>query len=81
MYKFLSEDQAQIDKLLNEVVVEENRFLSEEDTLPVVAVLPTTNHPICISDEGIGALETAGFFKERYASWIPAVPARGIMVL
>ena len=81
MHKFLSEDQAQIDKLLNEVVVEANRFLSELDTLPVGVVLPTTIDAINISDEGIGALETLGVFKERYASWIPAVPTRGIMVL
>ncbi len=70
MYKFLSEDQAQIDKLLNKVVVEANRFLSELDTLPVGAFLPTTIDLMCISDEGIGALETLGFFKQRYASWI-----------
>lgn len=70
MHKFLSEDQAQIGKILNKVVVEANRFLSELDTLPVGAVLPTTIDPMCISDEGIGALETLGVFKERYASWI-----------
>ena len=70
MHKFLSEDQAQIGKLLNKVGVEANRFLSELDTLPVGAVLPTTIDPMCISDEGIGALETLGFFKERYVSWI-----------
>ena len=70
MHKFLSEDQAQIDKLLDNVVVEAHRFLSELDTLPVGAVLPTTIDPMCISDEGIGALETWEFFKERYASWI-----------
>ncbi|MGB7114801.1 MAG: pyridoxal-dependent decarboxylase [Anaerolineales bacterium] len=70
MHKFLSEDQAQIGKILNKVVVEANRFLSELDTLPVGAVLPTTIDQMCISDEGIGALETFGVFKERYASWI-----------
>ena len=70
MHKFLSEDQAQIGKILNKVVVEANRFLSELDTLPVGAVLPTTIDPMCISDEGIGALETLGVFKERYALWI-----------
>jgi hypothetical protein len=69
MHKFLSEDQAQIDKLLNKVVVEANRFLSELDTLPVGAVVPTTIDSINISDEGIGALETLGLFKELYASW------------
>ena len=72
MHKFLSEDQVQIDKLLNKVVVEANRFLSELDTLPVGAVLPTTIDPLSISDEGVGALETFGVFKERYASWISA---------
>jgi len=56
MHKFLSEDQVQIDKLLNKVVVEANRFLSELDTLPVGAVLPTTIDPLSISGEGIGAL-------------------------
>jgi hypothetical protein len=81
MQKFLSEGYAQFDKLMNEVVFEANRYLSELDTMPVVAVLPTTNHPLCVSDERIGALETSGFFKQRYASWIPAVPPRGIMVL
>jgi len=72
MHKFLTEDQAQIGKLLNKVVVEANRFLSELDTLPVGAVLPTTIDPLSISDEGVGALETLGVFKERYASWISA---------
>ena len=70
MHKFLSEDQAQIGTLLNKIVVEANRFLSELDTLPVGAVVPTTIASNNISDEGIGALETLGLFKERYASWI-----------
>jgi len=70
MHKFLSEDQAHIEKLLDNVVVEANRFLSELDTLPVGAVLPTKIDSISISTEGIGALETLRFFKERYASWI-----------
>ena len=63
-------DHAQIDKLLDNVVVEANRFLSELDTMPVGAVLPTDIDSIYIPAEGVGALETMGIFKERYASWI-----------
>ena len=70
MKNFLSEDQAHIEELLDNVVVEANRFLSELDTLPVGAVLPTAMDPISISDEGIGAFETLGLFRERYGSWI-----------
>jgi len=70
MHNLLSKDQAQIDNLLNKVVVEANRFLSELDTLPVGVVLPITHDPIRLPDKGIGALETFELFKERYTSWI-----------
>jgi glutamate/tyrosine decarboxylase-like PLP-dependent enzyme len=70
MKNYLSEDQAHIEKLLDNVVVEANRFLSELDAIPVGAVLPQSFEPIRISDAGIGALETLELFKERYASWI-----------
>ena len=70
MHKFLSEDQAHIEKLLENIVVEANRFLSDLDTLPVGAVVPTDIDSINIPDEGIGAHKTLRFFKERYALWI-----------
>lgn len=70
MYKFLEDDYIQVDKILNQVVIEANRFLSELDTFPVGAVLPTNFDTIRIPSEGIGAFETLEFFKERYALWM-----------
>ncbi len=70
MHRFLSEDQDQIEELLNSVVIEANRFLSELDTLPVGTVSPTTIDPVSISSEGIGALKTLEIFKERYGLWM-----------
>jgi glutamate/tyrosine decarboxylase-like PLP-dependent enzyme len=70
MYKLLSEDLAQTDKLLNNVVTEANRFLSGLNTMPVGAILPVNIDSVSLSDEGLGALKTLEYFKEHYASWI-----------
>ncbi|MCJ7432261.1 MAG: hypothetical protein MUO77_02100, partial [Anaerolineales bacterium] len=70
MHKFLSEDLTQFDKLLNNVVVEANRFLSGLNTMPVGTILPTNIDSVSIPDEGFGALKTLEYFKERYSSWI-----------
>ncbi|MFC1879013.1 pyridoxal phosphate-dependent decarboxylase family protein [Chloroflexota bacterium] len=70
MHNFLLEDQAQISEILDQVVDEAKQFLSELDTLPAGAVLPTDIDPINISNEGVGAVETLGIFKDRYVSWM-----------
>lgn len=70
MHKFLSEDLTQIEKLLNNVVIEANRFLSELDAMPAGTVLPANINSVDVPDEGLGALKTLEYFKERYASWI-----------
>jgi glutamate/tyrosine decarboxylase-like PLP-dependent enzyme len=70
MYKLLLEDHAQIDKLLDNVVNEANRFLSDLNTLPAGAILPTDMDSIYIPEEGIGAHQTLELFKERYAAWM-----------
>jgi glutamate/tyrosine decarboxylase-like PLP-dependent enzyme len=70
MHKHLLEDLAQTDKLLNNVVVEANRFLSGLNTRPAGAVLPENLDPVYLSDEGLGALKTLEYFKQHYSSWI-----------
>ncbi|MEN8173409.1 MAG: aspartate aminotransferase family protein, partial [Chloroflexota bacterium] len=70
MHKILSEDDAQIDKLLDKVVIEANRFLSDLDTQPAGAVMPPGIDAISIPEEGIGAHQTLELFKERYTPWM-----------
>ena len=70
MHKFLSEDRAQLDKILEDILSEANRFLSEVDTRPVGTVSPANIEKINISNKGIGALKTLELFKERYAAWM-----------
>mgnify|MGYP006415097831 FL=1 len=70
MHRFLAEDHAQFDKILENTLSEANRFLAEVDRLPVGTISPPNIEEINISDEGIGALETLDVFKERYASWM-----------
>jgi len=41
MHKHLLQDLAQTEKLLNNVVIEANRFLSGLNSMPAGAVLPT----------------------------------------
>ena len=70
MHKFLAEDRAQLDKILEDILTEANHFLSEVDTRPVGTVSPANIAAINIPNEGIGALETLALFKERYAAWM-----------
>ena len=70
MYKFLSEDRTKLDKLLENILTEANRFLSKVDTRPVGTVSPSDFEEVNISDKGIGALKTLELFKERYAAWM-----------
>ena len=41
MHKFLAEDHAQLDKILENIVSEANRFLSKVDTLPAGTISPS----------------------------------------
>ena len=70
MYKRLSEDLAQIEKVLNNAVTEANRFLSGLDTMPAGVILPENIISASLPDEGIGAQKTLDYFKEHYVSWI-----------
>lgn len=70
MYKCLSEDLAQTEKVLSDVVAEANRFLSGLNTMPAGAILPENITSALLPDEGLGALRTLEYFKEHYASWI-----------
>ena len=70
MNKQLSEDLAQTERVLGNVVTEANRFLSGLNTMPAGAILPANIDSACLPDEGLGALKTLEYFKEHYASWI-----------
>ncbi len=70
MDKLLLEDLTQFDKVLMNVVVEANRFLSELNTMPAGTILPAKMDPVSAPDEGFGALRTLDYFRERYASWL-----------
>lgn len=70
MNKHLLEDLAQTGKLLNNVVIEANRFLSGLNAMPAGVVLPANIDSVYLSDEGLGALKTLEYFKEHYSSWI-----------
>ena len=69
MHKRLSEDLAQMDLLINQVVDEANRFLSGLVSMPAGAVVPANIESTALSDEGFGALKTLEYFKDHYASW------------
>nr|MBC8554022.1 aspartate aminotransferase family protein [Candidatus Brocadiales bacterium] len=70
MHKNLIEDSKQIARLLDNVVVEANRFLAGLDTLPAGAVLPKKHDPVYLSAEGLGANQTLEYFKKRYVAWM-----------
>lgn len=67
MYKHLSEDLVGTDKLLKRIVAEADRFLSGLKAMPAGAILPDNIDSLSMPDEGMGALETLEFFKERYS--------------
>ncbi len=70
MKNALSEDRLHIKTVLEHVVTEANRFLSQLDELPVGAITPENSKPIQIATSGIGAVATLELFKKRYGSWI-----------
>ncbi|HEY84050.1 MAG TPA: hypothetical protein G4N96_02890 [Chloroflexi bacterium] len=70
MPSFLNKDNKKIDRVLDSIVAEALRFLSDLDNRAVGASLPANFKPVNLTDEGMGVETALAIFKERYESWL-----------
>ena len=70
MHTTLSNDLQHLSAILEQVLAEAKRFLTELDSLPAGVVLPEKREHFRLAEDGMGASEALELFRQQYAAWM-----------